>query len=1024
MRPLKLVLQAFGPYPGREEVDFREAVAAGLFGIYGPTGSGKSSIFSAMTFALFGESAKDEQRISTLRSDHAPAGLLTEVEFLFELAGRTYYVRRCPDQLRPKVRGTGDTEEKHCAWLFDVTGIAVDEICRDNCGRVIAERKVSDVDRAVRELLGYGATQFRQIVLLPQGRFERFLAAGSSDRMTILRDLFDVSLYRSLTERFVEGARAAETEVQQGRAVCALRLSQQGFESAEALRDGIAVATSEAALCEDRAAEAEAEERRVSDVYARAEALEARFVEAATAEKELADLEGRKEEIEKLRARVAKLRLAEALVDFDREVEEAQAEVERAASGRKVTVAAAREAEDTLGTAKLALEQELAREAETQRLQIEQNSVERYRDILSRASQLRTDARNADEAWRSAKVELKTAVERYETCETYRRGALERLATDRATEAQRAVLVAELERASSAVSAARGYEAAVRSANQSEEMLSSAEQSLETARGETETAERHYRACSSKLAAAQAQRLAELLEPGEPCPVCGSHDHPTPAAGAVPAAGLEEAAILAEAAWAQARKRETADQIAFASAKSSYEERRATLAGLEPPAVPLAQLETNTAVLRMKLEALGDPVDPQELDQLAEELDVELAESGEELEAARAAEQEAGRKCALAAQALALALEGVPEAFRAPDALDVEATRLAEEIDTRTKALSTAREKASAAQSALAAAQTAVVGAEARLLELRARATRMADQLNDRLVANGLSEAEYRELKMALTDMDGLAERCDEFDRNLSAAKGRLEQVRAAIEASERPDLDALATQKADSGALAHAARRDAIEANARKSALEALASELRETLDRLDAIEAESGPLRALAAAFKGENALRTPLETYAIGALFDHVLRSANLRFNPMTQGRYRLERDTETVGGRAKRGLDVRVHDAHTGRTREICTLSGGETFIAALSLALGLSDIVETSHGKIRLDTIFIDEGFGSLDAEEDSGTLDQVLQVLQNVVGRHRPVGLISHVPQVQQAIPNGFTIRKEPCGSFVEARSA
>ncbi len=202
------------------------------------------------------------------------------------------------------------------------------------------------------------------------------------------------------------------------------------------------------------------------------------------------------------------------------------------------------------------------------------------------------------------------------------------------------------------------------------------------------------------------------------------------------------------------------------------------------------------------------------------------------------------------------------------------------------------------------------------------------------------------------------------------------------------------------------------------------LADDLKSEFERLERIEAESGPLRALAAAFRGENQARIPLETYAIGALFDHVLASANLRFGPMSGGRYRLERNVEAAGGRAKRGLDLRVHDVHTGRAREICTLSGGETFIAALSLALGLSDVVETSHGKIRLDTIFIDEGFGSLDAEDESGTLDQVLQVLQNIVGRNRAVGVISHVSLVQQAIPNGFTIRKELCGSSVDKRAA
>ena len=126
---------------------------------------------------------------------------------------------------------------------------------------------------------------------------------------------------------------------------------------------------------------------------------------------------------------------------------------------------------------------------------------------------------------------------------------------------------------------------------------------------------------------------------------------------------------------------------------------------------------------------------------------------------------------------------------------------------------------------------------------------------------------------------------------------------------------------------------------------------------------------------------------------------------------------------MGGRSKRGLDVLVHDIETGRTREIITLSGGETFIAALSLALGLSDVVEMTHGAIRLDTIFIDEGFGSLDTESDAGTLDQVLQVLQNIVGERRAVGLISHVPLVQQAVPNGFSVTKSAHGSSIEART-
>ncbi|MEH0070156.1 SbcC/MukB-like Walker B domain-containing protein [Pannonibacter sp. Pt2-lr] len=178
---------------------------------------------------------------------------------------------------------------------------------------------------------------------------------------------------------------------------------------------------------------------------------------------------------------------------------------------------------------------------------------------------------------------------------------------------------------------------------------------------------------------------------------------------------------------------------------------------------------------------------------------------------------------------------------------------------------------------------------------------------------------------------------------------------------------------------------------------------------------------MRALSALVNGANPQKLTLETFAIGAMFDQVLEAANLRLAPMTASRYRLERDMDGTGA-GKRGLGIQVFDMHTGKARGTGTLSGGESFIAALALALGLADVVEGASGKVRLDTIFIDEGFGSLDTENGSGTLDQVLQVLGALVSQNRAVGLISHVPQVQEAIPNGFHIRKSAAGSSIEER--
>lgn len=240
MRPLRLTIQALGPYSDRQVIDFRDAVNAGLFGIYGSTGSGKSTIFSAMTFALFGEAAKSEQEAPSLRSDHADPSLTTEVEFVFDIGERRFVVVRRPDQVRPKLRGEGETTSKHEAFLFDATGMALDEINEEQRGKIIEEKKVRTVDLAIEDLLGYGSEQFRQIVLLPQGRFEKFLSAKTKERLDILRDLFDVSLYRKLTEKLKADAEIVERRVREERELCARRLASEGFESTDALTAGIA----------------------------------------------------------------------------------------------------------------------------------------------------------------------------------------------------------------------------------------------------------------------------------------------------------------------------------------------------------------------------------------------------------------------------------------------------------------------------------------------------------------------------------------------------------------------------------------------------------------------------------------------------------------------------------------------------------------------------------------------------------------------------------------------------------------
>ncbi|WP_343053229.1 SbcC/MukB-like Walker B domain-containing protein [Sphingomonas yantingensis] len=465
-------------------------------------------------------------------------------------------------------------------------------------------------------------------------------------------------------------------------------------------------------------------------------------------------------------------------------------------------------------------------------------------------------------------------------------------------------------------------------------------------------------------------------------------------------------------------------EAAVTTAETALDERVGELAALTQPKSSTADAAGEVARLQGELDALGEIAAPAELERQAGEAKASFSIATDEAEKAREILQKARTDEAVAARAYEDAIAGVPESLRSEGALEREGAAIAASIQALRDALAGAEERLRTAATDRDTTAAQVLGAVDAVAKAEAEVAKGRSALEARLVEVGLERTSYELGCADIPRIAALAERIRAFRHDVAVAEAQAKAASDAIKDVERPDVAALTVARDAARAECLRSRRAAADADAARKVLDDLLASLRDQLDRLARLEEETGPLRGLAEAFAGENPMRTPLETFAIGALFDHVLDAANLRLDPMTAGRYRFERDAQAVGGRTKRGLDIRVHDIQTGRPREISTLSGGETFIAALSLALGLSDIVEMSHGRIRLDTIFIDEGFGSLDTENDSGTLDLVLQVLQEIVGKSRAAGLISHVPLVQQAVPNGFSIVKGVGGSRVEQKAA
>lgn len=1022
MRPIKLTLSAFGPYGGVETIDFRGATDAGLFGIYGPTGSGKSSIFSAIAFALFGEGAKEEQGIGTMRSDFASDALLTEVSLQFELGAKRYFVRRIPDQPRPKSRGDGQTTQAHSAWLFDVSEVDVDDVSPECCGVPIAERKVSDVLKHVEDLLGYGAQQFRQIVLLPQGRFERFLVSNSKDRLEILRELFDVSLYRKLTDKLKADAADIRREIEDGYRLNGQRLTAEGFVSSDELSAGIASALKQNELSRLKVAETLAVLNLANKEFAAAAAQEKAFGEVDAAAAALEQLESKVPEFDAIRTRKSGAELARRMADLDSSLVDARKRHALAVTAQADASNAAIRARDASTAANTALAELRAREHEIERLGRKVDEMGRHKQILADSAERHAAHEKALSDFNGAKYGQENATSVHLLAERHfeEKSAAHSLAQRNTLERQKFIglrdkLKIELDHASDHLSATQAQgKAQVELSNALADSLDA--QTLHRDAAESEAAR------ESDFISAQASVLAQRLEEGLPCPVCGGSNHPEPAQGTGDAALLEKAWRDAQSASIDAAKVDREAQSRASSARATLDARQATVSNLSTPQRGIDDIDTEYRKTLGAIDDLGVAADVALLAQEVEELREGKRAAATKLQQANLTLGEATTVEAVSRQAYADRIASVPEALRDPTALQASIDDVADDIKQRRKAIADALAQQQSCHTAHIKADAVHQNASTSLSDCAGEVDRKRAAFEARLAELKISEIAYRSAIPDINLIGELEGAVTEFDKDLAAARGRQIAAKNAIANAQRPDIEPFRLNCDQVQTAANDAAKHSAEAKQRHQSLLDLQSSLADDLKNLHSLEQSSGSLRGLAEAFDGQNELRTSLETFAIGAMFDQVLEAANLRLDPMTSGRYRFERDTVSVGGRSKRGLDVRVHDIETGRAREIITLSGGETFIAALSLALGLSDVVEMTNGAIRLDTIFIDEGFGSLDTENDAGTLDQVLQVLQNIVGERRAVGLISHVPLVQQAVPNGFTVHKGVNGSKIELR--
>jgi exonuclease SbcC len=998
----RLEIEGFGPFRRPQVVDFDAFAADGIFVISGRTGAGKSSILDAICFALYGSVPRYDTGEKRLRSDHSAPDDPTLVALEFSAGGERWRVERSPEYERAKRNGTGTTTAPPQARLFVWDGNAWE-------GRAARPR---DVGEALHEILPLTQEQFLQVILLAQNRFARFLLASHGERQSLLRTLFGTRRFEEYENALEQRRKDSEAGLARDGDTLTHRLDEADRLIADQGLGGDAADATDAAHAADANTASRIEHIRQAAKRAAYRAETAALSQDAArlardaAEVALADLLAHRDlqqRRDRARASVASLDADAARIRAVREERDAAVRAELAREGIRALDVARAELEDAESDRREArAEWSALADAAAAGADIEDAAGPMGAELAARIDEIK----QAIGGWRVLLAREGSIVERRAE---YERGQAELTALTAGVDASRAereatigrrdTLDARLMELAPALGGRAAAETLVADLDARIAAATEADRLADEVAAAELTALRADRVLADESAAlvnlrerrlrGHAGELAEKLVPGEPCAVCGGTEHPAPAPrGDDPVSADDIDAAEARVALAVSQQRNASEALAkvrqaAAGARGKAGDRSA------------AQLADDRGEAARALAVIAE----------AERESTTLRQERED-----------------SAQALAALDSALAAAMPRIESLAQELAVSAASIATDDAALAEARgEFPSVAERIADAERVATAGERLRdaiaTVERCARAERTARARADA----DLAEAGFETTDAAVAALRDAAARSllDETIREHETALGAAKAVLLDLELQMLPD-EPIETEAAE------AARRDTRDAWT-AAVQQTLAAD--QTRDRLDTLvrqseAAQAGIAAALAehetierlahtVAGKAPNTHRMKLETFVLAAELEEIVQAANLRLNEMSDGRYRLLHTDSLAARGAASGLGLEVLDAYTGRPRPAQSLSGGETFLASLALALGLAEVVTGRAGGIALDTLFIDEGFGSLDAE----TLDTAMRTLDELRQGGRTVGVISHVEAMKDQIPAQLLVEVAEDGS-------
>ena len=1091
MKPVRLRISAFGPYAGEMELDMTKLGESGLYLITGDTGAGKTTIFDAITFALYGEASGENREPVMLRSKYAEPSVPTEVELTFSCGDKIYTVRRNPEYERPAKRGGGTTLQRAEAELIFPDGRTV--------------TRLKDVNQGVREILGLDRNQFSQIAMIAQGDFMKLILADTRERQAIFREIFKTGYYRTLQEKLREESGRLRSLCEGEKAGIAQYVDGIRWPEPEKATGELPVeevcALLEKVLEEDLLAEREAE-RRDAELGRELEQVKSLLGQAAELER-LRNLLAREEE--KRRAAAEELTGCRERLERETGRQAEQGELERAAAALEAELPGYGRleklrldisgAEDRLAAQRR--QQEACRasargaQALLENLKGERERLEHAGEQLERLNrekgQLEAEGKALGElnrdaaAWLEGRRNWRELERTWADGESRRQGfrlrqgelgtALadleEKIKALEGANAKKMELSGQLERELQRQGELEALEKELREQEKRREEYGKAREAYRAAAGEADRLGERYQAMNRAFLDGQAGILAETLEAGKPCPVCGSLEHPRRAERRTETPS-EAALNRARESWERARSRAEEASRAAGSRLGAMESGETALAarldkitgdgGLDGAGERIRRLgerssacqrELRAGILaaeqdmerrksgeeeRERLQLLQRDVQRQE-----EELAEQLAEVKNKSERQRGQSELLLQKMAGQREALGLAGEGdisrlqeeirrriqmaAGRAEQLGQAIAEETARVSrrEELSQRIpEAEGDLRRK----EEALGACASGIAALESQKKELERQL--LAAKADLRFGEIGQARTELQRLRTVIAGMKDALERArnawDACRTSLAECDGKIAQIKGQLERGAEVD-----GEKAEKAREALEAERTGLETRrkllfSRREANGTALENIRRRSGRLEALEREWAMVQALSNTAGGNVSGREKimLETYIQMTYFDRIIDRANTRFMIMSGGQYELKRRERAMNNQSQSGLELDVIDHYNGSERSVRTLSGGESFQASLSLALGLSDEIQSLAGGIRLESMFVDEGFGSL----DESALEQAVQALAGLTEGNRLVGIISHVAELKERIDRQIVVTKERTGgSRAEIRS-